>query len=422
MQRTKSRRRHVAALALATAVALVTGMTGSVAVAAEKSRAVSGWFGYWTSPQDMIEIAQGSNGVLGEVNIFWWSYHGSDNPVCTTTLSCPSPSATPWASQALLKSARGLQAQGIEVYATHTDLDGARAGSLSGYLAKKANRRAIADKLTDWAVKSGVDGVDLDWENFAFNDGSSSWATTRPRLTNAVKILGKRLHAQGLKLSVTVPGGYKPFLSDGSPNPGGGYTVYDWAALAPHVDRLRLMTYDYSWDRPGPIGPHGWTRDVARSAVAQVGQENAAKIYIGLHQYGKAWYDRDDSDDYITIGQCDPRWQPDGQDGVSLTPDEAIELAQDKGVTRRFDKPSKEWTFTYTKTEAGHWTNDKGKRRTAECEVQKVVWYGGTRTGVGRMKIVRQTKIGGIAIWNLASLDAGFFPALKPFVSAQNKR
>ena len=101
------------------------------------------------------------------------------------------------------------------MFATHTDLDANRRRQLSNYLAKSSRRQALADQITDWVVKSGVDGVDLDWENFAFNDGSSSWDTTRPRLNDTIVRLGAALRAKGKLLSVTVPGGYSPFTSSG---------------------------------------------------------------------------------------------------------------------------------------------------------------------------------------------------------------
>ncbi len=405
------------AAATAAGALLVTTLTGAAA-AAERPRTVSGWFGNWDTPVKMIEVGRRSGKVLGEVNIFLWGYRGPRNPVCTIELACPSPADTPWTTTEMTAATKGLQAQGIDVYGTHTDLDSNLAGSLSAYLAKKKNRKAIAARLTDWAVRAGVDGVDLDWENFAFNDGSNSWPTTRPRLTDTIRLLSESLHAKGLKLSVTVPGGYEPFRKDGSPNPGGGYTVYDWAALGPLVDRLRLMTYDYSWDRPGPIGPNWWAKQSVKSAIAQVGDANRHKIYVGLHQYGKAWYLRDSSDDYVTEGDCPDSWEPTGPDHISMNVAEARSLAKDYGVEPTLDKRSKERTFTYVKTESGRFTNAKGKTRTRDCDVRKQVWFGSTDTAVGRMKIVKQQHIGGIAVWSLAMLDDGFFEAVRPYTAA----
>jgi len=403
----------VRSLVILISLALVVPATA--ATAADRSRAVSGWFGYWTSPGDMTSIASDSNGVVGEANIFWWHWAGPDQPMCTTAGgSCQAASDTPWTNSTFDAARRGLQDQGVLVFATHTDLDSNRRRQLSEYLAKASRRQALADQITDWVVKSGVDGVDLDWENFAFNDGSSTWDTTRPRLNDTIVRLGAALRAKDKLLSVTVPGGYAPFTSDGSPNPGGGYNVFDWPVLAEHSDRLRLMTYDYSWSRPGPIGPAPWVGEVARSAVAQVGKQNQRKIYVGLHQYGKSWYQRDSNDKVITVGSCNSKWRPNGRDAIALSPSSARDLAASYGTTPRFDQEAKEYTFDYVKTETGSWTGSGGQQRTGECDVRKQVWFGGEGTAASRTKIVEDYGIGGVAVWQFASMDSGSFAALAP--------
>ena len=411
---------------LAAVLALIMlGAALSLAVVASNDRAeaagtnsklVSGWFGYWTSADEMVRIARESNGVLGEVNIFWWQYGGADNPVCTYTTSCPNPASTPWTTAQFTAATRGLQALGIDVYASHTDLSASKARSLSNYLSTSSNRKRMANTLTDWAVRSGVDGVDLDWENFAFNDGQSTWAQTKPRFVKTMRLLGKKLHAAGKKLSVTVPGGYAPF-KDGKPNPGGGYWLYAWAEIAPHIDRLRLMAYDYSWNRPGPIGPHGWADDVAKAAAAQVGAAHRDKVYVGVHQYGKSWHQRDANDDFITTGSCRANWVPDSPNAVSMSPGEARSLAASYGVSPRYDAAHKEYTFKYAKSEAGSYLNKSGQKRSQTCTVLKEVWFGDTQTAVGRADSVRKHGIGGIAIWQLASTRADFYPKLKPYTN-----
>ncbi len=397
-----------------TAALLVALLPASSAHADERSRAVSGWFGYWTDPASMVSVAKDSGGVLGEVNIFWWHWAGPDRPMCTTVAggACQGDSATPWTNARFDEARRGLQAEGILVFATHTDLASTRRRELSDYMATASRRQKLAEELADWVVKAGVDGIDLDWENFAFNDGSSTWDTTRPRFTDTVARLGELLQSQGKLLSVTVPGGYRPFDADGTPNPGGGYTVFDWAGLAPHVDRLRLMTYDYSWNRPGPIGPDGWTRDAVRSAIAQVGEANRGKIYVGLHQYGKAWYVRDDNDDVVVVGDCKNGWRPDGRDALALSPAEARSVAQSYGQTPRFDQTHREYTYDYSKEESGYRINAAGERRNSTCTVRKQVWFGGSGTAAARAELVAELGIGGVATWQLATLDGGFFPAM----------
>ncbi len=399
--------------------ALIAGlMLPQAATAADRSRSVSGWFGYWHDAAKMIDVAQNSGGVLGEVNIFWWHWAGTQRPICTTASGrCQSDTATPWTNAKFDAARKGLQDQGILVFATHTDLDSSRRRELSDYLAKGSRRQAFAEQLTDWVVRAGVDGIDLDWENFAFNDGSETWNRTRPRLNDMIQRLGASLRAQGKLLSITVPGGYRPFNADGTPNPGGGYNVFDWPTLAANVDRLRLMTYDYSWSRPGPIGPHPWVREVARSAVAQVGAAQKGKIYVGLHQYGKAWYQRDAQDDVVTVGNCPNKWSPNDRDATALTPTRAREVAAAYGAEPRFDATQREYTFDYEKSQAGSYVDSNGNRRNKTCKVRKQVWFGGEGTAASRTEIVQEFGIGGVATWELTSVEGNFFQALAPLAN-----
>ena len=405
----------LAVMALMLALQTVS-MAGSAR--ADKSRLVSGWFGHWISADKMIQVARDSDGVLGEVNIFMWHYAGPDRPLCTySSGTCLKNSATPWTTSQFSTAIAGMQAQGIDVYASHTDLWSGWANSLSSYMASNSNRKALAKQMKRWAVNSGVDGVDLDWENFAFNDGQSSWGATKPRFVKTIKKLSKKLHKAGKKLSVTVPGGYAPF-KNGQPNPGGGYWVYAWSEIAPYVDRLRLMAYDYSWNRPGPIGPHAWADQVTAGAVAQVGEANRGKIYIGVHQYGKDWYARDANDDYVTTGTCEAGWKPSGKDASSLSPSAARSLAASHGKTPQYHSGHFEWTFQYTTSEAGTYKNGSGQKQSANCDVVREVWFGDTSTAVGRADIVQKYGIGGLAVWELASTEPDFYPRLSKYVSS----
>ena len=54
-------------------------------------------------------------------------------------------------------------------------------------------------------VSSGFDGIDLDYEGFAFSDGSASWPSTQPVWVAFVTELASALHAKGKLLSVTIP-------------------------------------------------------------------------------------------------------------------------------------------------------------------------------------------------------------------------
>ena len=403
---------------LAVVMAFATLLPQSTAVA-DKSRAVSGWFGWWVSAENILREADKSNGVMGEASLFWWNWSSPTRPICTTAGGgCQSKSNTPWTNSRTDAARQGLQNRGILVFATHTDLDPSKSGELANFLKKPQNRQDLAEQFAEWAVKAKVDGVDLDWENMAFNDGADSWDDTRPLLNDMIARLGQELRQAGKLLSVTVPAGVSPFLADGSPRPGGGYTVFDWATLSTNVDRLRIMAYDYSFSSPGPIGPYNWARDVTRSAVAQVGNQQKRKLYIGLPQYGKSWFQKK-GNRYVTVGKCNAKWKPNDPSSISLSPSAAKTLAKDRGVTPKLDKRSKEYTYTYKTRVSGSWKAANGDNRSSNCTVRKEVWFSAKQAAAGRVTIAEDFDIGGTAIWTYATMANGSFKELAPLTKSK---
>ena len=68
------------------------------------------------------------------------------------------------------------------------------------------------------------------------------------------------------------------------------YRVYDWESIAPYVDTLRVMTYDWSTGTPGPLAPLHWVDDTLAYA-ASVGVP-PGKLQLGIPTYGKDWVRR----------------------------------------------------------------------------------------------------------------------------------
>lgn len=409
------------------AAALVAGLAAiAVPPAAQAQTApepiVTGWFGWWAKDSQVQALANQSDGVVDEVNIFWWTFAGPDNPICVISATrgvCDPSGPTPWTNTKFDGQRRILQDAGIKVLGSITDLGSTYAGQLSPYLDDPANRREYARTIARYAKNAGLDGVDLDWENFAFRDRNLgiTWAETRPRWIAMMKRLSRELHDQGLILSLTIPGG-KAYW-------GGDTGVYALSEVIDYADRVRFMTYDYSWNVPGPIGPTGWARDQIEAAIDEVGQQNAAKMWVGNPQYGRQWVVNQgtySNPDYGTNANCPNGWAPGYYSETSgawvstamssiSSPDAALAIAQANGIEPQWNSSGGEWTFTYTPKMNGRYAKDGGYVE-RECRVEREVWFGDTRSALADASMVPDLGIGGIAVWNFGSLREDFYPRL----------
>jgi spore germination protein YaaH len=367
---------------------------------------VSGWFGYWEPDSVVQALADKGRDTVPEVNVFWWSFADADRPLCTYNRdsTCSTTGATPWTNEHLDRQRNIIQSADIPVLGSI--VDGSRAGALSEYLATSAQRRAYARQIVTWTMRAGLDGVDLDWEKFAFADGRDTWATTKPRWVAMVRVLGKKLREKGLVLSVTVPAGRVTFLPDGSPNPGTGYWVYAWDEIIDHVDRLRIMAYDYSYTDPGPIGPWPWAGQVTASAVAQTNARQ--KIWLGIPQYSRSWV-RKSGSSYVTRGDCPANWIPaSGRAGIpgmmSQSVAQAEAIAARESITPTWDSTFREYTFRYWIATDGT-VNGTARR----CTAQREVWFANTRSALAKANIVRDQRVAGLAVWEFGYVLDGFY-------------
>ncbi len=119
------------------------------------------------------------------------------------------------------------------------------------------------------------------------------------------------------------------------------------------------MAYDEHTRRSpaGPIAGYPWVQAVARYAASQI---PAAKLTLGLPGYGRDWS---------------------GGTARTLTRDQAMALARRVGVTPRWDRSAREYTFSY---------RAHGVRHT--------VWFPGTRGVLERDRLARSLGLGS-ALW-----------------------
>ena len=267
--------------------------------------------------------------LMREVMPFWYTMKYNAGKVSITDLYTPAnpsvPITTPLAT---------IRSAGLTVIPTITD--GTEKLVLSNLLSTENGRADAVKAITDLVSSNNFDGIDLDFENFAFVDGNTSWDKTKPYWVAFVKALSTALHANGKLLSIT-----SPYLLD--PTTGKkGYYVYAWAEIATVIDRLRIMTYDYSVANPGPIGPLSWTENTLKYAVSIM---PASKVFVGLAGYGRDWVTKVDGICPADVAKTVAA----GAKAATFIMSNAANLAAGYGATITYDENFQEATFTYQK-------------------------------------------------------------------------
>jgi spore germination protein YaaH len=147
-------------------------------------------------------------------------------------------------------------------------------------MANPTSRTQIVNAITNLITTYNYDGIDLDFEGFAFVDKNTTWSATKPHWIAFVKELSGVLKSKNKLLSVSTPYLYDPAGAQK------GYFVYAWADIAPYIDRLRIMTYDYSVAKPGPIGPLAWTERTIKYAVSIMLHQRCMSEFLDMDEIG----------------------------------------------------------------------------------------------------------------------------------------
>ena len=287
-----------------------------------------------------------------------------------------------------------MRKTGLKLIPTITD--GTDKLVLSGYLAKPEVRTTIVKTIVDLVNKYSFDGIDLDFEGFAFVDGNTTWPKTAPNWVLFVKELSVALRAQQKLLSISAPYAFNPAEKQK------GYYVYSWAEIASSIDRLRIMTYDYSVAKPGPIGPINWTEKTLQYAISIM---PASKVFIGLPGYGRDWITS-------VAGTC-PSTAPPGLKAGAKAATFRMNYAAAKAAIDQavpvFDVKSSEATYSYQQTFNGL----TAKGAATACTVNRTVWYQNDRSYLERMNLVAKYRLGGAALWTLGMEDVAATTAMR---------
>jgi spore germination protein YaaH len=269
--------------------------------------------------------------------------------------------------------------------------DAMPAGGMAAVLADPTTRRLHITTLLAVVAATGSDGLDLDYEQFAFADHRGSWTATRPAWVMFVTELAAALHATGKQITVTVPPVYDAGTTSNS-----GYWVYDIAAIGQEVDRIRVMAYDYSVAEPGPIAPIDWVTGVVRATTDLV---PATKIDLGVPVYGYDW-------PTSVTGTC-PTDQIPKRRSLSIRSVNA--LLAERELTPVWDDATAELRFDYGETLSG--ADAAGAATT--CTVARTVHYLDATSVQRRAWVAYRHDLHGVALWSLGNEDEATWTGLR---------
>jgi len=282
-----------------------------------------------------------------------------------------------------------MQSLGIKVIPTITD--GTAEGVLSKIMGDDSTRATLINSISNLVRANNYDGIDLDFEGFAYVDKIATWSTIQPRWVKFISELSTTLHAQNKLLSVTTP-----YLLD--PTSGKkGYYLYAWPEISNYIDRLNIMAYDYhKYDTAaGPLGPINWFEPSLIYALKSVAPW---KIYIGTPNYGYNWVTK-------VTGVCPtsaPASEKLSSNAAIIHQLKAQAILDKAGAVATYNEKYGETNILYTAE-----FNGVNKSNTpTSCKVDHSVWYVDARGYGARAKLVEKYRLGGISEWEIGYGDS----------------
>lgn len=216
----------------------------------------------------------------------------------------------------------------------------------------------LQDRILDQALQvmrsKGYRGLDFDFEYLGKEN--------RVPYTRFLQKAAARVRAEGYVISAALA----PKLS--GEQKGLLYEGHDYPAIGQIVDRIFFMTYEWGWSggKPMAVSPITQVRRVMEYAVSVVPQE---KIMMGMPLYGYDW----------TLPWERGKW------AKSISPQQALRLAIQHGVSIKYDQKSQAPWFNYTDSQ----------NRIHE------VWFEDARSVQAKFNLVKEFKIGGFYYWVL---------------------
>ncbi|CAN2233183.1 glycosyl hydrolase family 18 protein [Candidatus Planktophila dulcis] len=337
---------------------------------------MTGWVPYYSMKTALPDVLNNID-LIKEVMPFWYTlkFDGKAKAAVVTDLYAPANPSVP-----ISEPLTAMRNAGLSIIPTITD--GTSKLVLAGLLKNPTSRTQVVSAIMNLVRTNNYDGIDIDFEGFAFVDGNSTWTSTAPSWVAFIKELSIALRAEKKLLSVSTPYVLNPNEAQK------GYFVYAWAAIASSIDKLRIMTYDYSVSKVGPMGPITWAERTVQYAVSVM---PASKVFVGVPGYGRDWVT-------AVTGVCPANVvnsvKP-GAKAATFVMRDAVALAATYGTVPRYDEKFGEMTFSYQKVYNG--TTATGLA--TSCTASRTAWYQDARGWALRAALVTKYRIGGITAW-----------------------
>ncbi len=232
--------------------------------------------------------------------------------------------------------------------------------------------KSILDTIEQQVIINSYDGYQVDFEDL--NSASETL------LTNFMAELSNRLRPRGKLVTMAVvsrtTGAFTTQYS----------AAYNYANLAPYLDLVTIMTYDYSYSggAPGPVAPVTWQEKVLNYAVPLFG---AGKVLLGVPFYGYDWN--------ITQRQKDPA----NYRATSRDFSDTMEVGQANNGTFGFDNSSKTPYLNYIANDELH-----------------QVWFENAQSIQAKFDLMKKQQVRGFAVWRLGHEGQDFWPVIKNLV------
>ena len=256
------------------------------------------------------------------------------------------------------------RSKGMQNFATVSNFG--RTGFVPGIavaiLNNPSNRARAIQNMLAVVQKYAYTGINVDFEAVPPRE--------RAAFSEFIAELAQAMRSAGYLTMVSVPAE----LQDDPNDSWAG--AFDFAALAPNVDILQLMTYDENgpWGPPGPVAGLDWVAPCAQYAASVV---PANKISLGIPAYGYDWD--------LTRGT-----------GVQVYWERIPFLIAKVGAMPQWDAASSSPYFTYTATNGSN----------------HVVWYEDTRSVPLKSALTVTYNLAGVSVFALGFEDATFWPAV----------